>query len=128
MSKSVIHTDKAPQAIGTYSHAIKSGTTIYISGQIPLVPETMHVISEDFSEQAHQVFKNIQAVCEAAGGSTKHLVKINIYVTDLSSFATLNEIMSQYFIQPYPARAAVQVSALPKDVQIEIDGVMELPE
>lgn len=128
MSKSVIHTDKAPQAIGTYSQAIKSGTTIYISGQIPLVPETMQVISEDFSEQAHQVFKNIQAVCEAAGGSTKHLVKVNIFLTDLSKFVTLNEIMSQYFIQPYPARAAVQVSALPKSVQIEIDGVMELPE
>ena len=128
MSKSVIHTDKAPQAIGTYSQAIKSGTTIYISGQIPLVPETMQVISEDFSEQSHQVFKNIQAVCEAAGGSTKHLVKVNIFLTDLSNFTTLNEIMSQYFNQPYPARAAVQVSALPKGVQIEIDGVMELPE
>ena len=128
MSKSVIHTDKAPQAIATYSQAIKSGTTIYISGQIPLVPETMQVISEDFSEQAHQVFKNIQAVCEAAGGSTKHLVKVNIFLTDLSKFVTLNEIMSQYFTQPYPARAAVQVSALPKSVQIEIDGVMELPE
>ena len=128
MSKSVIHADQAPQAIGTYSQAIKSGTTIYISGQIPLVPETMQVISEDFSEQAHQVFKNIQAVCEAAGGSTKHLVKVNIFLTDLSKFVTLNEIMSQYFIQPYPARAAVQVSALPKSVQIEIDGVMELPE
>ncbi len=128
MSKSVIHTDKAPQAIGTYSQAIKSGTTIYISGQIPLVPETMQVISEDFSDQAHQVFKNIQAVCEAAGGSTKHLVKVNIFLTDLSKFVTLNEIMSQYFTQPYPARAAVQVSALPKSVQIEIDGVMELPE
>ncbi len=128
MSKSVIHTDKAPQAIGTYSQAIKSGTTIYISGQIPLVPETMQIISEDFSEQSHQVFKNIRAVCEAAGGSTKHLVKVNIFLTDLSNFAILNEIMSQYFIQPYPARAAVQVSALPKGVQIEIDGVMELPE
>ena len=128
MSKSVIHTDKAPQAIGTYSQAIKSGTTVYLSGQIPLVPETMLVISEDFSEQAHQVFKNIQAVCAAADGSINHLVKVNIFLTDLSNFATLNDIMSQYFKQPYPARAAVQVSALPKDVQIEIDGVMELPE
>jgi reactive intermediate/imine deaminase len=128
MSKSVIHTDKAPQAIGTYSQAIKSGTTVYLSGQVPLVPETMLVISEDFSEQAHQVFKNIQAVCAAADGSINHLVKVNIFLTDLSNFATLNEIMSQYFKQPYPARAAVQVSALPKGVQIEIDGVMELPE
>ncbi|MGS2719366.1 RidA family protein [Paraglaciecola aestuariivivens] len=128
MSKSVIHTDKAPKAIGTYSQAIKSGTTVYLSGQIPLVPETMEVISQDFSEQAQQVFKNVKAVCEAAGGSTNHLAKVNIYLTDLSNFATVNEIMSQFFSQPYPARAAIQVSALPKDVQIEIDGVMELPE
>lgn len=128
MSKSVIHTDKAPAAIGTYSQAIKCGTTVYLSGQIPLVPETMEVISEDFSEQANQVFKNVSAVCEAAGGSTNHLAKVNIFLTDLSNFATVNEIMSQYFEQPYPARAAVQISALPKGVQIEIDGVMELPE
>ena len=129
MSKSVIHTDKAPQAIGTYSQAIKSGTTVYLSGQIPLVPETMQVISEDFAEQAHQVFKNVQAVCEAVeDGSLNHLVKVNIFLTDLSNFAVVNEIMSQYFKQPYPARAAVQISALPKGVQIEIDGVMELPE
>jgi len=129
MSKSVIHTDKAPKAIGTYSQAIKSGTTVYLSGQIPLVPETMQIISEDFAEQAHQVFKNIQAVCEAVeDGSLNHLVKVNIFLTDLSNFAVVNEIMSQYFKQPYPARAAVQISALPKGVQIEIDGVMELPE
>ncbi|WP_293746621.1 RidA family protein [uncultured Paraglaciecola sp.] len=129
MSKSVIHTDKAPQAIGTYSQAIKSGTTVYLSGQIPLVPETMQVISEDFAEQAHQVFKNVQAVCEAVeDGSLNHLVKVNIFLTDLSNFAVVNDIMSQYFKQPYPARAAVQISALPKGVQIEIDGVMELPE
>lgn len=128
MSKSVIHTDKAPQAIGTYSQAIKSGTTVYLSGQIPLVPETMQVISEDFAEQAHQVFKNVKAVCEAAGGSMNHLAKVNIFLVDLGNFAVVNEIMSQYFEQPYPARAAVQISALPKGVQIEIDGVMELPE
>tara|TARA_R110000868_G_scaffold144454_2_gene363663 strand:- start:111 stop:500 length:390 start_codon:yes stop_codon:yes gene_type:complete len=129
MSKSVIHTDKAPQAIGTYSQAIKSGTTVYLSGQIPLVPETMQVISEDFAEQAHQVFKNVQAVCEAVeDGSLNHLVKVNIFLTDLSNFAVVNEIMSQYFKQPYPARAAVQISALPKGVKIEVDGVMELPE
>lgn len=129
MSKSVIHTDKAPKAIGTYSQAIKSGTTVYLSGQIPLVPETMQVISEDFAEQAHQVFKNVQAVCAAVeDGSLNHLVKVNIFLTDLSNFAVVNEIMSQYFKQPYPARAAVQISALPKGVQIEIDGVMELPE
>lgn len=128
MSKSVINTDKAPQAIGTYSQAVKSGTTVYLSGQIPLVPETMEVISEDFAEQAHQVFKNVKAVCEAAGGTVNDLAKVNIFLVDLSKFATVNEIMSQYFDQPYPARAAVQISALPKAVQIEIDGVMELPE
>ncbi|MGJ8680221.1 RidA family protein [Paraglaciecola sp.] len=128
MTKSVIHTENAPAAIGTYSQAIKSGTTVYLSGQIPLVPATMQVISEDFAEQAHQVFKNVSAVCEAAGGSTNDLAKVNIFLTDLSKFATVNEIMSQYFDEPYPARAAVQVSALPKGVQIEIDGVMELPE
>jgi reactive intermediate/imine deaminase len=128
MSKSVINTDKAPQAIGTYSQAIKCGTTVYLSGQIPLVPETMQLVSEDFELQAKQVFSNIQAVCEAAGGSTNDLAKINIFLTDLGNFAKVNEIMSQYFTQPYPARAAVQVSALPKGVQIEIDGVMALPE
>jgi reactive intermediate/imine deaminase len=128
MSKSVIHTDQAPQAIGTYSQAIKSGTTVYLSGQIPLVPSTMELVSQDFAEQAHQVFKNITAVCEAAGGSTADLAKVNIFLTDLTQFAKVNEIMSLYIKQPYPARAAVQVSALPRGSQIEIDGVMELPE
>lgn len=128
MSKSVIHTDNAPQAIGTYSQAIKAGTTVYLSGQIPLVPETMEMVSDDFAEQTHQVFKNIQAVCEAAGGTTHDLVKVNIFLTDLSNFATVNEIMAQYFTQPYPARAAIGIAALPKDAQIEIDGVMQLPE
>lgn len=128
MSKSVIQTDRAPEAIGTYSQAIKAGTTVYLSGQIPLVPDTMEMVSEDFAEQATQVFNNVKAVCEAAGGTTNDLVKVNIYLTDLSHFATVNEIMSKYFNKPYPARAAVQVTALPKGAQIEIDGVMELPE
>lgn len=128
MSKSVIHTDRAPQAIGTYSQAIKSGTTVYLSGQIPLVPETMEMVSDDFKQQAVQVFENVTAVCEAADGSTHDLVKVNIFLTDLSNFATVNEIMSQYFKQPYPARAAIGVKELPKGSQIEIDGVMELPE
>ena len=128
MSKSVIQTDKAPQAIGTYSQAVKSGTTVYLSGQIPLVPETMEMVSDQFEEQARQVFENLQAVCEAAGGTTNDLAKVNIYLIDLGNFAKVNEIMSQYFKQPYPARAAVEVSALPKGAQIEIDGVMELPE
>ena len=127
MNKAFISTEKAPAAIGTYSQAVKVGTAVYLSGQIPLVPETMEVISEDFSEQTHQVFKNITAVCEEAGGKIQDLVKVNIYLTDLSNFAVVNEVMSQYFKQPYPARAAVGVRALPKGVQVEIDGIMELP-
>ena len=125
--KTIISTDNAPSAIGTYSQAVKVNNTVYLSGQIPLVPETMTVISDDFTEQTHQVFKNLVAVCEAAGGNINDMVKENIYMMDLANFATVNEVMSLYFAQPYPARAAVQVSRLPKDVLIEIDGVMELP-
>jgi len=125
--KTIISTENAPSAIGTYSQAVKVNNTVYLSGQIPLVPASMALISEDFAEQAHQVFKNLSAVCEAAGGDINDMVKVNIFLMDLSQFATVNEVMSQYFSQPYPARAAVQVSRLPKDVQIEIDGVMELP-
>jgi len=125
--KSIISTDNAPSAIGTYSQAVKVNNTVYLSGQIPLVPATMAVVSEDFTEQTHQVFKNLVAVCEAAGGNINDMVKVNIFMMDLANFATVNEVMSQYFAQPYPARAAVQVSRLPKDVLIEIDGVMELP-
>ncbi|MFU2511202.1 MAG: RidA family protein [Pseudoalteromonas prydzensis] len=127
MNKAFISTDQAPAAIGTYSQAVKVGTAVYLSGQIPLVPATMAVISEDFAEQTHQVFKNISAVCEEAGGNIQDLVKVNIYLTDLSNFATVNEVMSQYFKAPYPARAAIGVRALPKNVQVEIDGIMELP-
>ena len=125
--KTIISTDNAPSAIGTYSQAVKVNNTVYLSGQIPLIPETMTVISDDFTEQTHQVFKNLVAVCEAAGGNINDMVKVNIFMMDLANFATVNEVMSQYFAQPYPARAAVQVSRLPKDVLIEIDGVMELP-
>lgn len=125
--KTIISTDCAPSAIGTYSQAVKVNNTVYLSGQIPLIPSTMEVISEDFTEQTHQVFKNLSAVCEAAGGNINDMVKVNIFMMDLANFATVNEVMSQYFEQPYPARAAVQVSRLPKDVLIEIDGVMELP-
>ncbi|MDX1391462.1 MAG: RidA family protein [Rheinheimera sp.] len=127
MSKVIIRTNEAPAAIGTYSQAVKIGTTVYLSGQIPLVPATMQMVSDDFAAQTHQVFKNLAAVCEAAGGSLNNMVKVNIFLTDLSQFATVNEIMSQYFAEPYPARAAVQVSALPRASQIEIDGVMEVP-
>jgi reactive intermediate/imine deaminase len=125
--KTIISTDNAPSAIGTYSQAVKVNNTVYLSGQIPLIPATMAVVSDDFTEQTHQVFKNIVAVCEAAGGNINDMVKVNIFMMDLANFATVNEVMSQYFSQPYPARAAVQVSRLPKDVLIEIDGVMELP-
>ena len=128
MSKSIIQTDDAPAAIGTYSQAVKAGSTVYLSGQIPLIPSTMTMVSDDFSEQAVQVFENLKAVCAAAGGDMSHLVKVNIFLTDLGHFAKVNEIMAKYFNQPYPARAAIGVSQLPKDAQIEIDGVMVLPE
>ena len=128
MAKSIMQTDNAPAAIGTYSQAVKAGTTVYLSGQIPLVPATMELVSQDFAEQATQVFENIKAVCEAAGGTTNDLVKVNIYLLDLGHFATVNEIMSKYFAKPYPARAAIGIKELPKGAQIEIDGVMELPE
>ena len=125
--KTIINTDNAPSAIGTYSQAVKVNDTVYLSGQIPLVPETMEVVEGGFAAQTEQVFKNLSAVCEAAGGCINDMVKVNIFMTDLSNFATVNEIMSQYFVQPYPARAAIQISKLPKDVEIEIDGIMELP-
>ncbi|CCQ10172.1 Endoribonuclease L-PSP family protein [Pseudoalteromonas luteoviolacea B = ATCC 29581] len=127
MNKAIISTDQAPAAIGTYSQAVKVGTAVYLSGQIPLVPATMQMVSEDFALQTHQVFKNLTAVCEAAGGQLQDMVKVNIFLTDLSNFAIVNEIMSQYFRTPYPARAAIGVKALPKGAQIEIDGIMELP-
>lgn len=126
MTRVVINTDNAPAAIGTYNQAIKTGTTVYLSGQIPLVPETMEVISEDFEQQAEQVFKNLAAVCEAADSSLGDAVKLNIFLTDLGQFAKVNEIMAKFVAEPFPARAAVQVSALPRGVQIEIDGILEL--
>jgi reactive intermediate/imine deaminase len=126
MSKNIIHTDKAPAAIGAYSQAVRAGNTVYLSGQIPLVAETMKIVDGGFAEQAHQVFKNLQAVAEAAGGNLNDLVKVNAYLTDLSNFATFNEIMAQYFTAPYPARAAVEVSALPKGVLVEAEGVLVL--
>jgi len=127
MSKVIIATERAPAAIGTYSQAVKVGTTVYLSGQIPLVPSTMEMVSESFREQAEQVFENLTAVCEAAGGELQDMVKVNIFLTDLGQFAVVNEVMAKHFKTPYPARAAIQVSALPKGAQIEIDGVMELP-
>ncbi|WP_299876319.1 RidA family protein [uncultured Cocleimonas sp.] len=126
MSKEIISTTNAPQAIGTYSQAVKVDNTVYISGQIPLVPETMEVVEGDFAENARQVFKNLAAITEAAGGTINDIVKINIFLTDLSNFATVNEVMAEFMSQPYPARAALQISALPKGVEIEADAVMAL--
>ncbi|GIU12817.1 reactive intermediate/imine deaminase [Shewanella sp. c952] len=124
--KIIIATDKAPQAIGTYSQAVKVGSTVYLSGQIPLNPETMEMVSDEFDAQVVQVFENLTAVCAAAGGSLSDIVKLNIFMTDLSNFATVNEIMDRYFEQPYPARAAIGVSQLPKGSLVEMDGVMEV--
>lgn len=126
MQKTIISTKKAPEAIGTYSQAvdITGNSTIYLSGQIPLVPETMEIVEGDISTQIHQVFKNLIAVCEAANGNLNNIVKLNIFLTDLNHFSTVNEIMAQYFNTPYPARAAVGVKALPKGALIEMDGVM----
>ncbi|BAJ04050.1 RidA family protein [Shewanella violacea] len=124
--KIIIATDKAPQAIGTYSQAVKVGSTVYLSGQIPLDPATMQMVSDEFSAQVVQVFDNLTAVCEAAGGSLSDIVKLNIFMTDLSNFATVNEIMERYFSQPYPARAAIGVKQLPKGSLVEMDGVMEI--
>lgn len=123
MSKTIIQTANAPAAVGTYSQAVKVADTVYLSGQIGLVPATGD-LAEGFEAQTHQVFKNLTAVCEAAGGSLADIVKLNIFVTDLDHFATLNDIMAQYFSQPYPARAAVEVSALPKAAVVEMDAVM----
>ena len=125
-NKSIIQTEHAPQAIGTYSQAVKAGDTVYLSGQIPLVPETMALAQGDMKEQIQQVFKNLRAVCEASGGSLQDIVKLNIYLTDLGHFALVNEIMALYLQEPYPARAAIGVAALPKGAQVEMDGVMVL--
>lgn len=125
MSKTVINTDNAPAAIGTYSQAIKAGNTVYMSGQIPLDPRSMELV-EGFEAQTVQVFENLKAVAEAAGGSFKDIVKLNIFLTDLANFATVNEVMSRYFQQPYPARAAIGISALPKGAQVEMDAIMVL--
>lgn len=126
MAKQIIHTDKAPKAIGTYSQAVKVGNTVYLSGQIPLVPETMELAQGDMRVQVRRVFDNLKAVAEAAGGSLADVVKLNVFLTDLAHFPLVNEVMAEYFAQPYPARAAVQVAALPKGVAVEMDGVMEL--
>jgi len=124
----IINTPNAPQAIGTYSQAVKVDNTVYLSGQIPLVPETMELRSGDMAAQIHQVFTNLQAVAQAAGGELANIVKLNIFLTDLSHFGLVNEIMAEYFQPPYPARAAVGVAALPKGVAVEMDAILVLPQ
>ena len=121
-----VHSNTAPQAIGPSSQAIKAGSMVFLSGQIPLNPETMELVSDDVAAQTHQVFKNLIAVAEAAGGGLANTVKLTIYLTDLGDFAVVNEIMAGYFNEPYPARATIQVSALPKGSAVEIDAVLAL--
>ncbi|MCL6414309.1 RidA family protein [Aestuariirhabdus sp. Z084] len=125
-NKQIITTERAPAAIGTYSQAVKVGTTVYLSGQIPLIPETMELVDGDFEANVERVFENLKAVAEAAGGGLQDLVKLNIFLTDLGNFARLNEVMARYFEEPYPARAAIGVAELPKGVPVEMDGVLEL--
>jgi reactive intermediate/imine deaminase len=124
MAKTIIHTDNAPQAIGTYSQAVKVDNTVYISGQIPLDPASMEVVDGGIEAEITRVFDNLKAVAEASGGSLADVVKLNIFLTDLGNFPTVNEIMASYFQQPYPARAAIGVAALPKGVGVEMDAVL----
>lgn len=127
MNRKIIQTDNAPQAIGTYSQAVKVDNTVYLSGQIPLVPETMELVDGDMSAQIHRVFDNLQAVCRAAGGELDDIVKLNVFLIDLNHFPLVNEVMASYFNEPYPARAAVGVAALPKGAEVEMDAVLVLP-
>lgn len=124
--KQVISTDQAPDAIGPYSQAVRAGDFVYLSGQIPLDPATMDVVAGDFRARAVRVFTSLEAVTRAAGGSLKNVVKLNVYLTDLGQFATVNEVMSEFLHEPYPARAAVGVASLPKGVDIEIEGILYL--
>ncbi len=126
MSKQTIHSDDAPAAIGTYSQAIRSGDLVFLSGQIPLDPASMKIVGGDFEDRARRVFDNLRAVAGAAGGNLNQVVKLTIYLTDLSNFATINSVMEDYFDQPYPARAAVGVASLPKGVDVEADAILAL--
>ena len=126
MTKIPLHTDRAPAAIGTYSQAVQVGDTVYLSGQIPLDPVTMQMVNASIEDEIHQVFCNLTAVAEAAGATLADLVKLNVYLTDLAHFAKVNELMAQYVPQPYPARAAVGVAALPRGARVEADGVLVL--
>ncbi|MCG6942150.1 MAG: RidA family protein [Thiohalocapsa sp.] len=126
MPKQIIHTDQAPEAIGTYSQAVRVGDTVYLSGQIPLDPATMMLVGGDMELQTRRVFDNLQAVARAAGGELSDVVKLNVFLTDLSHFPLVNQVMSEYFAAPYPARAAIGVASLPKGAQVEMDAVMVL--
>lgn len=124
MSRQSIHTERAPQAIGTYSQAVRAGNTVYFSGQTPLDPATGKLAEGDISTQTRRVFDNLAAVTQAAGGSFEKFVRVGIYVTDLANFAAVNAVMAEYFQQPYPARSTIEVSALPKGAQVEVDAIM----
>jgi len=126
MTPQSIHTDRAPQAIGPYSQAIRAGDTVYLSGQVPFDPATMQLVTGDIEQQARRVFENLKAVAEAAGGSLGQAVKLTIFLTDLGNFAKVNEVMSSYFAKPYPARSTIGVAALPRGAQIEIECVLHL--
>ncbi|WP_297528644.1 RidA family protein [Thiohalobacter sp.] len=126
MSRETIHTDKAPQAIGTYSQAVRTGNTVYLSGQIPLDPASMALVEGDMEAQIRRVFDNLAAVCEAAGGGLQQIAKLNVFLTDLAHFPLVNQVMADYFSEPYPARAAIGVASLPKGAAVEMDAVLVL--
>ena len=126
MSKQIIHTDQAPDAIGTYSQAVRYGDLVFLSGQIPLDPASMEMVEGDFESQVRRVFDNLSAVCEASGGSLENILKLNVFLTDMNHFPQVNAVMGEYFSQPYPARAAVGVAALPKGAAVEMEAVLGL--
>ena len=126
MPREIITTDQAPQAIGTYSQAVKVGTTVYLSGQIALDPQTMTLVDGDTEAEIRRVFDNLQAVARAAGGNLDDMAKLNIFLLDLANFALVNQVMAEYFTEPYPARAAIGVAALPRNASVEMDGILEL--
>jgi reactive intermediate/imine deaminase len=123
-TKTIISTPNAPQAIGTYSQAVRVGNTVYLSGQIPLVPETMQMVEGDITVQVRQCFQNLAAIAEAAGGSLSDCVKVHVFLTDLANFPIVNQVMAEFFSEPYPARAAIGVAALPRAAQVEVDAIM----
>ena len=125
-TKTIISTPNAPQAIGTYSQAVRAGNTVYLSGQIPLVPETMQMVEGDITVQVRQCFQNLAAIAEAAGGSLNDCVKVHVFLTDLANFPIVNQVMAEFFSEPYPARAAIGVAALPRAAQVEVDAIMVL--